>query len=350
MKPFNLQLDPLTGRLSSKDTKKYFSTFGWFALVYFLATTLVQSVIVAVTFAVSPDIYGSWIFLELLSFLPNYCIGLPLAYFLLLRRLPKEIPDTHKMSFNNQVWGFFICMALMLLGNFVSAAIMTFFERFLGAAPENPVESSVSAMPEWATLLFVVIAAPILEELVFRRMLCRRLLPLGEGWAIVLSSAFFALFHGNFYQVFYAFTLGCFFSFIYVKTGRIFHSVIFHMLINFIGGFLTSVIYSRLEEYDTALISEKLYEALSSVNASLISANDAWGILWLGAAQLLSLFIYVSALMGAIMLICRRRLLKVSRGSLPPHEDGPLKLVTSAGIITCSIVFAFVLAASVMPA
>ena len=350
MKPFIFELDSQTGRLSSKSTRKYFSAFGWFALVYFLATTLAQTVILFAVLALAPQLYENWLFLELLSFIPNYCFGLPLAYFLLLRRLPRAVPAVRKMGVGSHVGGLFVCMALMLLGNFVSAGIMTAFESLLGVAPANPIESAISAMPPWATFLFVVIAAPLLEELVFRRLICRRLLPLGEGWAIVLSSAFFALFHGNFYQVFYAFTLGCLFSFIYLKTGRLIHSIIFHMSVNFIGGFLSSVIYSHLEAYDIELIAERLYEAITTVNASLLSANDAWGLLWLAVLWVFNIFIIASSITGAIMLLCNIRQLKVSSGSLPPHEDGALKLVTSAGVIVCSIVFAVVLASSVIPA
>ena len=300
MKPFIFELDSQTGRLSSKSTRKYFSVFGWFALVYFLATTLAQTVILFAVLALAPQLYENWLFLELLSFVPNYCVGLPLAYFLLLRRLPKASPDTHKMNAYSHFVGFCICMALMFLGNSVSSVIMTAIESVLGAAPANPVESTIAAMPSWATFLFVVVAAPVLEELVFRRLICRRLLPLGEGWAIVLSSAFFALFHGNFYQVFYAFTLGCLFSFIYLKTGRLIHSIIFHMSVNFIGGFLSSVIYSHLEAYDIELIAERLYEAITTVNASLLSANDAWGLLWLAVLWVFNIFIIASSITGAI--------------------------------------------------
>lgn len=350
MKPFNLQLDPMTGRLSSKDTRKYFSLFGWFALVYFLITTLMQTAILFAVLSFAPQLYENWLFLELLSFVPNYCIGLPLAYLLLLRRLPRAVPKAHKMGFSDHMGGLFVCMALMLLGNSVSSWIMTVFQSLLGSTPENPIESAISAMPPWATFLFVVIAAPLLEELVFRRLICRRLLPLGEGWAIVLSSAFFALFHGNFYQVFYAFTLGCLFSFIYLKTGRLIHSVIFHGAINFIGGFIPSIIYSRLDGYDVELILQRLYEAVSAVDPSLISANHAWGLFWLAALWTFNFFIYASAFAGAVLLIKNVRRIKLSAGSLPPHEDGALKLVTSAGVIVCSLVFAVVLASSVISA
>ena len=349
MKSLNFQLDPMTGRLSSKDTRKYFSLFGWFALVYFLLTTLLQLTILMIALLFTPSLYENWLFLELLTLIPNYCIGLPLAYFLLLRRLPREVPAIRKMSLNSHFGGFCVCMTMMLLGNYVSSIIMTVVESYLGAAPENPVATSISAMPPWATLLFVVVLAPILEELVFRRIICRRLLPLGEGWAIVLSSAFFALFHGNFYQVFYAFTLGCLFAFIYLKTGRLIHSAIFHVSVNFVGGFITSLIYSRLDGVDTELVVEKLHEAISTVNASLITANDIQALLLLVAAWAFDLFVFASAIVGAIILIYNVRRLKVSSGALPPHEDGALKLVTSAGIIVCSIVFAVILASSVIP-
>ena len=45
----------------------------------------------------------------------------------------------------------------------------------------------------------------------------------------------FALFDGNFNQFVYAFTLGVFWGFICVKTGRLIYTVALHMTVNFLG-------------------------------------------------------------------------------------------------------------------
>ena len=49
---------------------------------------------------------------------------------------------------------------------------------------------------------------------------------------------FFALFHGNFYQFFYALLLGMVFAWLYSSTGRIRYNIMLHMLINLMGGVL----------------------------------------------------------------------------------------------------------------
>ena len=42
----------------------------------------------------------------------------------------------------------------------------------------------------------------------FRKLLIDRIVPFGQRVAVVVSGLAFGLFHGNFYQFFYAFSLG----------------------------------------------------------------------------------------------------------------------------------------------
>lgn len=80
-----------------------------------------------------------------------------------------------------------------------------------------------------------MICAPIVEEYVFRKLIIDRTVQYGQATAILLSGLMFALFHGNFNQFVYAFTLGVFWGFIYVKTGRLIYTVALHMTVNFLG-------------------------------------------------------------------------------------------------------------------
>ncbi len=336
----------MTGRLSYRDTKRYFSLFGWFAFAYFLITNLSQTAIMLAVQHFFPNVFSHWSFWELLSFIPNYCIGLPIALLFFLRKLPRDVPAGEKMSFGNWWGGFCVCMTLMMAGNYVSQIFLSLIQSYLGPAPQNPVESAVSSMPPWATFLFVVLLAPLREELVFRGLICRRLLPLGEGWAIVLSSAFFALFHGNFYQVFYAFTLGCFFSFIYLKTGKLVYTVLFHMAVNFVGGFLSSVLYELI---DMEVFYPRLQEFLINPALSGITASDLLSLLWFGVYMLFQGIILACAVLGIVLLVKGRKKLRISAGLLPPAHEAGRGLFTSSGIIASIVLFSLVLAISVIP-
>jgi len=91
-------------------------------------------------------------------------------------------------------------------------------------------------------ILFVVILAPILEEIFFRKILCGKLLPYGDLVAITVPSAIFALCHGNFFQLFYAFLIGVILSYIYLRTGKLRYTIIIHTILNLIFGVLSSEI------------------------------------------------------------------------------------------------------------
>ncbi len=114
-----------------------------------------------------------------------------------------------------------------------------------------------------------MILAPILEELVFRKLLIDRAVVFGDRTAILLSALFFGLAHGNFYQLFYAFALGCLFGYVYIRTGKIGYTISFHMTINFLGGFVSSFLLEKLE-YSTWIngdSSEMIYALYTHAGA-----------------------------------------------------------------------------------
>ena len=63
----------------------------------------------------------------------------------------------------------------------------------------------------------------------------------GEGYAIIIPSAFFALFHGNFYQFFYAAGLGALLAYIYCVYGKLRYTIIFHAVVNFMGAIIPMI-------------------------------------------------------------------------------------------------------------
>ena len=206
--------DLLTGRLNEYDAKRYFSRFGWFAFTYFLLTSVISTVIAIVTIKLFPAVYRHYLFSEILNVVVSYGIALPISY-VIIKPLPTIKPDPEKMRISHWLCGLSISVALMMIGNYITNIVLAFFMSALGGvSTQNPVAQRIDSVPLWVTILFVVIIAPILEEIFFRGILCKKLTIIGEGYAIILPAAFFALCHGNFFQIFYAFTLGCFFSFI----------------------------------------------------------------------------------------------------------------------------------------
>jgi membrane protease YdiL (CAAX protease family) len=148
----------------------------------------------------------------------------------------------------------------MEVGSSISSMLLAFVQTVTGLAPANPVGTSLSMGNMLLNAVLVGIAFPILEELVFRKLLCSRLLPLGEKKAIVISAAIFGLIHGNLYQFAYAFLLGLVFGYVYVKTGKLIYTIIFHCIINLYSGVFAQFVISKvpIDEITELLTSENI--------------------------------------------------------------------------------------------
>ena len=324
--------DLVTGRLREEDAKKYFSRFGWFAFAFMLINIAAQNAI-AIAASFFPAVYNHWLFWQLLSIIPLYGIALPLSY-MVLRPLPTVLPIDDKWSGKALMGGLCVCMTLMLVGNYISNIFVSFFQVMRGTVMSNPVETSVSSMPLWGTFLFVCVLAPILEEIFFRGILCRKLLMLGEVYAIVLPSAFFALAHGNFFQVFYAFVLGCFFSFVYVRTGKLIYTIIYHAIINFLGSFVIAFILRYVD------LSSMLNGELS------ITSENIFGLIGLLWYEVLT---YGLAIAGIVILVKQYKKVRLQQGLLPPPEGkGVSCVLLNAGVAAAITVFAITMLTSIM--
>ena len=115
----------------------------------------------------------------------------------------------------------------------------------------NPLDSLMSGEGLWGALLtlYAMFGAPVLEELAFRKLLLDRLQPYGEVPAAFLSALLFGMFHGNSAQFILAFMVGLAFAAVYLKTGNVWYSISFHMVINTVAslGELVSILTGKTE-------------------------------------------------------------------------------------------------------
>ncbi len=166
--------------------------------------------------------------------------------------------------------GQFLTVALMAYGLWGIGIVLGNFPSFFGVQEPNSIEQLLEGLT-WEALpmyLYTVIGAPLFEELACRKLLCDRLHPYGEGYAMVASGLLFGLIHGNSTQFFLAFLLGMLFAMVYLRTGKILYTMLLHGMINL-----------------TATVSELV--KLCGVNI-----DDAWTIviILLGALGCLVLF------------------------------------------------------------
>ena len=115
----------------------------------------------------------------------------------------------------------------------VTSALM--FGLF-GTTLQSPTSDNISeASTNIWMWLYVGLAAPVAEELVFRGVLMRGLKPLGRNFAIVTSALMFGLFHDDVVQGLFAFGCGLLFGFVAMEYSLVW-SIVLHVFNNAVLG------------------------------------------------------------------------------------------------------------------
>ena len=131
---------------------------------------------------------------------------------------------------------------------------MAVVSAITGQPMVNQVEEMIMDMSLWAVIVSAVILAPIMEELIFRKLVLDRLAGYGPAVAMSVSALVFGLAHGNFYQGFYSFLLGLIFAYIYLRTGKVRYSMMLHMMVNFCGSVIPILLLRVADENEVAAI------------------------------------------------------------------------------------------------
>ena len=93
--------------------------------------------------------------------------------------------------------------------------------------------------PSKIKVIYIMILAPIAEELIFRGTLLKKLRVFGDKTAIIYTAIAFGLFHCNIAQIPFAITAGLILAYTVVKTNNIVYSIILHMILNGLSVALT---------------------------------------------------------------------------------------------------------------
>lgn len=218
--------------------KKDFSRIAFGLVVILGGSSLLQiGVSAAITYwqeSLWENPYVLWI----ATFLPIYAVGFPLGIWI-MKKVPQAKLPEGKWNMIEMVQLFLISVGCMYVGNLIGNLINYTISLYIPQAPVNPLESYVTQGNLWVRILCLVILAPCLEEYLFRKQLITRLYRYGEKTAVITSAVTFGLFHGNFYQFFYAAALGIIFGYVYLRSGKLRYSIALHMLINFMGSILS---------------------------------------------------------------------------------------------------------------
>ena len=252
-------------------TQKAFSKIGWIYTIFSAAITVLQLIIVNVVHLVKPEVLTTEVQI-LISTGILYVLGmliLPIGFQ--KAQVPVTVLQKKHMTIGAFFKALFMSYSLLIITNLIGTLITTMIGILKGSPIINPVEEIALNMDLPFLILFTVIGAPIFEELFFRKFLVDRTAQYGEGVSVVISGLMFGMFHGNLSQFPYAFALGAFFAYIYIRTGKIGYTILMHAVINFVGSIVGSLIlkYIDLSVYEGILTStsiEEIFAALTMEN------------------------------------------------------------------------------------
>lgn len=311
--------------------RKYFSRFG---MSYFAGTLViyaVQLIVIGAVKALCPQWLDNMTIYLLLSMIPMYLIGQPVMAFL-ISRIPAQQIKQRSMTAGQLLTAFCISFAILYISNFVGLAITFMIGLLKGSAVQNALSGLILEADPVVVFVFTVLCAPVAEEWLFRKLLVDRAVKYGEGLSVLLSGLMFGLFHGNLNQFVYAFTLGLFFAFIYVKTGRIRYTIILHMMVNFLGS-VASTLIMKLSNYD-----ELMYEAMKlqqnptgDVTGFLIAMTDN-----MGGMLLMSLYgcvVLAIVLTGIILFFVNLKKFRLT----PPKENQQEQLLSTGARLSAAV-------------
>mgnify|MGYP002851993493 CR=1 FL=1 len=268
------------GENDKKTGRKFFSRVGFSYFIFYIVTAILQIVVSDLVNAFAPDAAENYAISIIMALAPIYLIGAPVAY-LVIKKLPAEKPAKNKWTALQLIGGFFVAYGLIYVSNIVGTSIGTVIESIFPdlRAATNDVQDLVFSGDMIVNVLAMVIIGPIMEELLFRKMLCDRVRVYGEGVCMVISGLIFAIFHGNLTQGVYAFTLGAFLAYVYLKTGKLLVPICYHMGINLMGSVLPLLAMKDLDlnEYMEAFGSGDTDTMMAFIESN-VSALASFGI------------------------------------------------------------------------
>lgn len=174
---------------------------------------------------------------EMILTMMSALITIPILIFFMKRDIEhKKAVHTYKKFELNNRWLYLLIVPFgffnMEWANMFVSVLQMFMPKFMidsYSGAQNVIYGSSVAVQ----LLAAGFAAPIVEELIFRGLIYKRLKEIVNlRWAVALSAVFFGIFHGNWVQAPYAVIIGLVAVFVYEKYKCIIAPILLHMTVN----------------------------------------------------------------------------------------------------------------------
>ncbi len=202
------------------------------------------------------------------SMLINYLLSMGISFWIVHSiKKNKTSNSAFKLAIeNNRIIPFIIIGAIALLFGIISpiAGLIPMPESIKGAFIAFGNQTGIF------TFILMVIAAPILEELIFRGIILEGLLKrYSPIRSILISSFLFGLVHLNPWQFVTGLILGVFSGWVYFKTRSLSFSIIIHAAAN-LSGFLMRYIIDIDSSMDKTLIES--YGGLTNLILAIVGS------------------------------------------------------------------------------
>ncbi len=214
--------------------KRFFSKIGFSYLAYAILAIVFQIIASTIIGTINYDLLTDINIITVISAICNYILPLPI-FLLLMRKINTVKIEKNSISARTFLKYVAITFTLLWIGNILGLISTTAISAVISSPIANPVQELINSADFWLNLLLISLIGPIFEEVIFRKLLIDRTIRYGARVSIIISALLFGLIHGNLNQFFYAFLMGGFFAYVYIKTGKIIYTILLHISVNLIG-------------------------------------------------------------------------------------------------------------------
>lgn len=253
-------------RLMKKDLRRRFSVVGWILLLYYgimnvsVMFSMYAEMILSMISALSSGNMDTFMNVAGSAAESAWGYFLAAAIGLLILLIWKK-----PAFWKNEIWAkgkpmkpgsFVAVLGLFFGGQLVYQIIMMIVEMTLngfGLSVLSGMEAVSMDTSNFSMFLYGGILAPITEELLFRGLVQRTLMPYGKRFAVLCSAFTFGIFHGNLLQAPYAFLVGLVLGYVACEYS-IGWAMVLHMMNNLVLGDTLVRLTSGMSEIQSALV------------------------------------------------------------------------------------------------
>lgn len=286
-----------------KGVKRYLSVPGWALLIYFaimnvsvMGWMVAEMLLSLIRSAFSGD-FGAIesVLMQSAQSAWGYFIAAAVGFVVLLiwkkpRYLKEEI---FAKGAPMKAGDFFTILCIFLSGQMIFQLGASALEMLLNAFGFSIMEGmeSLQIDPDnFSMFLYAGILAPITEEILFRGLIQRTMLPFGKKFAILVSSFTFGLFHGNLLQTPYAFVVGLVLGYVAAEY-NILWAMVLHMINNLLLGDVLYRVLGGLPDETVNLIVSGIIFAFSVAALVLMIVKRKKIAAWMNHERLIGAYV-----------------------------------------------------------